>query len=324
MKFFIDLIAKSYIEYTQENDDNIAQFYFQEFYKVRPEANTRDIYSKKQFYTKLIKKLDSLIKEAIPRPRDIDFNTTNQEIVDQINMIQFEEESRHDEAREHADYQIFLEQEGLPIPKIFNWEECMDAKKLIQQIKKRGFTLKDPISIINPSLDNYSEPLVLRKSKLEYLKKEAVRASEATTITELDDPQDMSVECSISSNESISDIESKVKKAFEFTLKLDPRKKKQILSEADNIKLVEWVTYYFENNFNLPAIENPILNVNTSDGNIIWTFKILFDDLFPNISRKDSLYELLKLCFKKYINDNIENYKKRGEPPYYFELISPN
>ncbi len=332
MKFFIDLIAKSYLEYTQEKDNYIAQFYFQEFYKVRPEAKGGEVYSKKQFYNKLILKLDFLINKAFSKqivPIGIDtliriFSATEAEYDDATE----ENENDHKDQKigdypnkELMDY--YYQRPNLHLIEPL-WETCDDAATLMHGINKVKIVLKDPISIINPSVDIYDKPMVLRKSKLEYLKKEAVRASEATTIAELDDPQDLSAQNSISSNESISDIESKVKSAFEFTLKLDPRKKKQILSEADNIKLVEWVTYYFENNFKLPIIENPILNVHTSDGNIIWTFKILFKQLHPEIKGDVSKFQLLKKCFSNLRNADVKNLEKRGEPDYYFELITSN
>lgn len=109
-------------------------------------------------------------------------------------------------------------------------------------------------------------------------------------------------------------------KAFEFMLEKDPRKHKVILDESDYNKLINWVTYYFDNNFSLPNTD-PITKVNTSKGNVIFTFLKVFRELHPNKTKPNSLFELIKICFKEYRNDNIDNYKKQKEPQYYKHLI---
>lgn len=62
---FTDLIARSYLESTSKKKKNIAQFFFQEYYQVRPEANAKYIFSKTQFYIELIDKIDGFIKGAV-------------------------------------------------------------------------------------------------------------------------------------------------------------------------------------------------------------------------------------------------------------------
>ncbi|MCA0933921.1 hypothetical protein LCM02_15775 [Lutimonas saemankumensis] len=213
MKFFTDLIAKSYLEYTKENDDNIAQFYFQEFYKVRPEANAKDIYSKKQFYTKLITKLDSLINKSISKERITigtetliqAFSATQAEIDDiylELGHEQRDEKNERIVSKEELDY--YFERPNLSFIEPL-WETCDDAATLIYGIKKAKIELKDPISIINPSVDIHKKLLVLRKSKLEYLKEEAIRASQAKTIAELDSHPELSDKNIVASKESIKE-----------------------------------------------------------------------------------------------------------------------
>ena len=74
---FKDLIAKSYLKYTKEKDTNIAVFFYQEQYQVRPDARAKFIYSEEQFYDKLIKKIELLyfVKTLI----NIKFSNLNQE-----------------------------------------------------------------------------------------------------------------------------------------------------------------------------------------------------------------------------------------------------
>jgi len=218
MKFFTDLIALSYLEYTKENDHNIAQYYFQEFYKVRPEANAKEIYSKNQFYAKLITKLDSLINKSISKERITigtetliqAFSLTPAEIDDldlALGHEQQDENNEHFIDEEQLDY--YFQRPNLSFIEPL-WETCDDAATLIYGIHKAKIELKDPISIINPSVDIYDKPMVLRKSKLEYLKKEAVRASEAKTIAELDDPRGLSDQSSITTKDIVENSRSRL------------------------------------------------------------------------------------------------------------------
>ncbi len=116
-------------------------------------------------------------------------------------------------------------------------------------------------------------------------------------------------------------MRQKVEDAFSFMQNTDPRKHKLILNETDFDKLVNWVTYYFENDFKLPEINKPIQKVNTDKGNVVYTFKRFFKQEHPVKTRPDSLFELIKACFYEYRDDKIKNYKKQKEPQYYKDLI---
>jgi len=115
-----------------------------------------------------------------------------------------------------------------------------------------------------------------------------------------------------------------IENAFSFMLNCDPRKHKQILNETDFKKLISWVTSYFERNFEVPEISEPIQNINTAKGNVIYTFLKLFKDLHPTKTRPDSLFILIKACFYEYRNDKVSNLKKQKEPQYYTNLINNN
>jgi hypothetical protein len=66
-----------------------------------------------------------------------------------------------------------------------NYEECNNAKQLLEALQY-GLNLIDPIKIISPNKEIQADDLVLRKSKLEYLKTEAIRARDAHCINDLD------------------------------------------------------------------------------------------------------------------------------------------
>jgi hypothetical protein len=112
-------------------------------------------------------------------------------------------------------------------------------------------------------------------------------------------------------------IEQTVKRYFAYTLEQDDRTHKQVLAEKDHSNLIKWVAYFFENRFELPKIKNPIKKVNTTKGNIFWTFKRLFNELHPSKTRPDDLYILITKVFYEYRDDKIENIKKLGKPNYY-------
>ena len=112
-----------------------------------------------------------------------------------------------------------------------------------------------------------------------------------------------------------------VTQAFSYMAGEDPRKHKAILSEDDFKKLINWVLFYFENDFKLPEKINPIKQVNTAKGNVIYTFKKLFKDLYPTATFPNTLFLLYKSCFYQYRDDKLENFLKQKEPQYYKELV---
>jgi hypothetical protein len=192
MNYFSKLITKSYIEHSEEDEDNIALFFSLEFSKVNPEAkNKKRVYTKNQFFKKLVYKIDSLII-------DTTLNVKQKPIKKYTEEEMYEEEEylkeQHFLMGEEATYKMYLEEQGIPYnpPKTTpatNWDTCNDAEKLITA-RKNGRIFKDPFTLI--SLDNKKskQPLVLRKSKLEFLKTEAIRASNAITVDELDNDHD--------------------------------------------------------------------------------------------------------------------------------------
>jgi len=123
--------------------------------------------------------------------------------------------------------------------------------------------------------------------------------------------------------ENKESIGETVKQHFSFTLEVCPRKNKgQILSDQDFQKLVDIVSYFFENDYRLPEIKETIKSVNTTKQNIFYSFIHIFNKLKKEgQNRPDNLFELIKLLFEPYKADKISNIKKTKEPQYYQELI---
>jgi len=125
------------------------------------------------------------------------------------------------------------------------------------------------------------------------------------------------------SNSNVNEeIRETVKQHFSFMLKKDPKKRKQILSEQDYEKLVNAVSYFFEYDYKLPDISQPIKEVNTNKGNVEYAFKEVFSKLKKRSETPpDTLFELLTKLFERCKNDNITSIKKNSKPQYYDDLL---
>ncbi|WP_295229824.1 hypothetical protein [uncultured Chryseobacterium sp.] len=115
-------------------------------------------------------------------------------------------------------------------------------------------------------------------------------------------------------------VKEKIENLLKFMLTVDPRKHKKILSESDYDKLINWVEYYFINDLQIPLIDSPIKFVNTAKGNVVYTFMVIFKELKPNMTRPDSLFDLVKACFYEYKAAKVSSLKKLKEPQYYKDL----
>jgi len=119
-------------------------------------------------------------------------------------------------------------------------------------------------------------------------------------------------------------IKQKVESAFSFMLDKDPRQHKYILDENDYTNLINWVTFFFENEFKIPSIDTPIQKINTAKGNVFYTFKLLFKELRPSNRQPNDLFTLIKKCFYQYREDKITNMRKSKEPNHYKQMIKKN
>jgi len=190
---FKDLIARSYIEHTEEKEYNIAHTYYQEFQAVREGSNASYIFSKGQFYKKLIKELETLIRSTV---HNYNVDPSYSDAI--IESKDFESWERNDLKRKQD---IYDDLGHLYTFKPCNWEETNNAKELNIALEE-GLELNDPVRIISPSKTIEANDLVLRKSKLEYLKSEAIRANKANRIEDLDDKELSEITSLDSSNDS--------------------------------------------------------------------------------------------------------------------------
>ena len=123
---------------------------------------------------------------------------------------------------------------------------------------------------------------------------------------------------------TVSPIKVDIENCFGFMRGDDMRKHKVILNKDDYDNLTKWLFSYFNNNLTKPEIENPIKKVNTTKGNVVYTFIVLFDLIHPTSTRPNSLFELIKACFFEFRDDDILNMKKQKAPQYYKETIKYN
>lgn len=305
---FTDLIAESYLLYTKKNDNDIAHFYYQEQLKFKEGGKSDFVFSKKQFYNKLITQIQDLIneKEDVPKSNSEVFKGITEEEEQglfEMDGLDFEEE------KDFYTYEA-------PSFNVDNWEKCEDAYILKEAIRFKLVSLKDPVAFIDPSDCISKETLVLRKSKLVYLKSEAERASKVTSIDELDvEPiKKEQIKEDVNTLNSLSDIKETVIKHFQFTLEIDDRKKKQMLSQEEFLKLVNWVTYFLENNYELPRIDTPIMEVHIGKTKIKSAFKKLIHLYHPKRPKPKSFYTLVAKCFYVLQDETEDSIQKTSDP----------
>jgi hypothetical protein len=108
-----------------------------------------------------------------------------------------------------------------------------------------------------------------------------------------------------------------------FMLGRNKRNNQPILNESDFISLIGWLSYYYDNGYSIPKIENPIRRINLSQQVIVYAFVSLYDEIIgKNFSRPDSLFELIPKCFFEYRNKSIKNLRRSTKiPPDYKNLF---
>jgi hypothetical protein len=315
---FTDLIARSYLQHTKEKDDNIA-FFFQENYQFIPKTNDNYKMPAEQFYRKVILKIDNLIEDQYLKIERIPEGNRYINEEEEYYAMEQAEERRYECERDEATYMLYLEEIGetyIP-PTPINWEDCNDALRLTEAINN-GTVLKDPITIISTNIEIQADDLVLRKSKLEYLKAEAIRARDTNSIDGLSEVIELnknisvkSVDLSVYNLDYIADI---VKDRFKFTLEADDRKKVPMLSNDEYLQLVGWVTFFFKNNYELPIIDKPIVGKNIGKTRIRFAFKNLFQFCHPRQPLPKSFYTLVPFCFYALKDDTEATMQKTSDP----------
>ena len=119
-----------------------------------------------------------------------------------------------------------------------------------------------------------------------------------------------------------TELSEKIKKHFNFLLGNCPRKGKPILSnENDFNNLINWTKHFFENDFEVPEITNPIKTVNTNFYITQLAFQILFNELrkanfHSQRTTAKTLFNLWEnsfLDYKGYKESNFWKVKKKKE-----------
>ena len=104
-------------------------------------------------------------------------------------------------------------------------------------------------------------------------------------------------------------LSEKIKKHFNFFQSNCPRKHKQILKEEDFNKLIQWTIQYFENEFKVPKISDPIKVVNTNKTFVQLAFKYLFKELHKSSPYPNTLFEFYRNAFKPFSEDKKSNFE---------------
>jgi len=198
-------------------------------------------------------------------------------------------------------------------------------KKEVEQLfgKTREKKIAQYIELIDLALNAERDPRAIIQQAVQSVYSELTEQLEYW-LSQLGKSQDTKTKLTSDNYPDKLSTKQKVENAFAFMKESDPRQHVNILEDEDYRNLINCVTYYFENGFSVPKIDRPIQNVNTSKGNIVFTFKRLFKRENPTKTFPDSLFFLIIACFHEYRDDSISNLKKTKKPQYYEDLIINN
>jgi len=302
---FTDLVIRALIEYTIEREDNIALFFYQAYYSVRPKSNAPFIYPMEKFFDKLNGKLDHLISTTYHN------HYIDPKYFDDVNIDYAGEFTKYDQIRYEKQLRAVDESGANITVERINWEKCRDPKTLEEGLDN-WLDLKDPVRIITPNKEIYKNDLVIRKSELIYLKKEADRAFK---VDNLDLLVNNPVPKYSISNSPISAIRQSVIDAFDLAIKIREGKEK-IISDEDYQELINWVTIYFESGFKTPPIDTRIV-LFKKKGNVTYirfAFKVLIDKWCEDNRRPESFYTLISDCFEGFDKETPDTIQRTSKP----------
>jgi len=162
------------------------------------------------------------------------------------------------------------------------------------------------LSLFEYQIKNISDPELF-----ELIKKEQVSDKESNAEKEVKNNIGTS---NIKNDET--ELSEKIKEHFAFFLGNCPRRGIPILSsENDFNRLIEWTTYFYENNFEVPNIDAPIQNINTNNYYTQLAFVYLFDQLrklgfHSQRTRAKTIFNLWEKSFQDYSGYSEKNFWK--------------
>lgn len=119
-------------------------------------------------------------------------------------------------------------------------------------------------------------------------------------------------------------IEKTIKEQAEYHFSIfkyiDKKSKHKIMNDNDYSKFIEWITYYFENDFQIPIIDKPI-HTNTNKGILITTLKEFYKELMITSKLNQSYYTLIKNMFYDLKGMSNENIRKTKKPTDYKDYL---
>lgn len=296
MILFIDIIAQAYIQYTIENDNDIAQYFYQEFYIQKEKSLVKKAFKKKRFYKSLINEIEKLIENSYNKAKEPDTSGIPYEFIDDhLDYLDFLREEYFKAMDQYCDD---MDSQGIPY-KFPNWEECTDGKKIRDAINNKYVVLKDPVNFITSNPDIHQNELVLRKSKLEYLRNEAIKARNANSVDELD-----LTKVTLNTKIRIKEItyqHSQSKNNLDIVQEKSINKAKEILKPLGGVyKLEEQL-----NNENMNRLYSYVESIIKSGKLPVETLKFNTISL-PNIFIQKTFHLVYESAEKKYRNAFIE------------------
>lgn len=125
----------------------------------------------------------------------------------------------------------------------------------------------------------------------------------------------------IANNHVDSSLNNRIKKYYSFLKSYDLRKNKIILNEKDYDKLLNWLYFFYSNNFSIPEINEPIQQVNTGKTNLIYSLKDFFKKEYPTSPYPESLSVLFSKMFYQFRDYETDTFLKTSKPKYYDEFF---
>jgi len=181
-----------------------------------------------------------------------------------------------------------------------NWDQHKETF-FTQRMKtyKNSYTHTEKIKLELSSLEklsiNETDYQILKDRYKGYLEQKQILPPQQT---EKPKPEQKETELSV-----------KINKHFGFFNRSCPRKHKQILNDTDFEKLIDWVIWYYKNEFKVPEILEPIRVVNTNKTFVQLAFKYLFKELHKSSPYPETLFEFYQSAFTPYSEDKKSNFE---------------